>query len=66
MSLTEAIPRAALLRPLMVAPTIVVLTAKASWELLISPVLTGAIANVLLAIVDHCSVSRRPYPIKLL
>jgi CBS-domain-containing membrane protein len=47
------------------ADPIVVLTAKASWTFLISPVLTGAVAIVLLAIVYHRAISRRPYPIKV-
>jgi CBS-domain-containing membrane protein len=47
------------------ADPIVVLTAKASRTFLISPVLTGAVAIVLLAIVYHRAISRRPYPIKL-
>jgi CBS-domain-containing membrane protein len=47
------------------ADPIVVLTAKASWTFLISPVLMGAVAIVLLAIVYHRAISRRPYPIKV-
>jgi len=47
------------------ADPIVVLTAKASWTFLISPVLTGAVTIVLLAIVYHRAISRRPYPIKI-
>ncbi len=47
------------------ADPIVVLTAKASWPFLILPVLTGAVAIVLLAVAYHRAVSRRPYPIKI-
>ena len=47
------------------ADPIVVLMAKASWGFLISPVLVGAIAVVLLAFVYHLAISRRPYPIKI-
>jgi CBS-domain-containing membrane protein len=47
------------------ADPIVVLMAKASWTFLLSPVLTGAIAIVVLAFVYHRAVSRRPYPIRV-
>jgi CBS-domain-containing membrane protein len=47
------------------ADPIVVLLAKASWAFLISPVLTGAIAIVVLAFVYHRAISRRRYPIKI-
>jgi len=47
------------------ADPIVVLAAKASWMFLISPVLLGAIAIVVLAFVYHRTVSHRPYPLKM-
>jgi CBS-domain-containing membrane protein len=46
------------------ADPIVVIMAKSSWTFLISPVLSGAIAIVVLAIVYHRVISHRPYPIK--
>jgi CBS-domain-containing membrane protein len=46
------------------ADPIVVIMAKSSWTFLISPVLSGVIAIVLLAIAYHRVISNRPYPIK--
>ena len=44
------------------ADPIVVILAKASWPFLISPVLVGATAIVIIAYVYHRGVSRRNYP----
>jgi CBS-domain-containing membrane protein len=47
------------------ADPIVVLLAKASWPFLLSPVLVGAVAIVILGFIYHSAISRRSYPIKM-
>jgi CBS-domain-containing membrane protein len=47
------------------ADPIVVLLAKASWPFLLSPVLVGAIAIVILGFIYHRAISRRSYPTKI-
>ena len=44
------------------ADPIVVMLAKAAWPFLISPVLNGAVAIVLIGLIYHRLVSRRRYP----
>jgi CBS-domain-containing membrane protein len=44
------------------ADPIVVILAKAAWPFLFSPVLTGALAIVLIGLIYHRQVSRRSYP----